>query len=82
MTYILWKDNVIGEYCQTPARVEDTTKLIAWLKENMPGFTYPRTGSRKVKSYRGNPVEFIPKLEYIDCFISGKSIHSFYYDLV
>ncbi|MCM3155590.1 hypothetical protein M3611_26725 [Priestia megaterium] len=83
MNYILWKDKIIGKYCITKVEgVEDIDKLIKWLKKEMAGFAYPRRVEELVKSYRGNKVEFIDKLELIDCFKSGKNIHSFYYDLI
>lgn len=83
LTYILWKDKILGKYCITKVEgVEDIDKLIKWLKKEMAGFTYPRQVEELVKSYRGNKVTYIYSLELIDCFKSGKKIHSFYFDMI
>lgn len=83
MKYILWKDKIIDSYCITQVEgVEEIDKLIKFLKKEMAGFAYPRVVEELVKSYRGNKVELIDNLELIDCFKSGKNIHSFYYDLI
>lgn len=82
MKYILWKDTVIGKYCLTPVEVEDPQDLIKWLKKEMAGFAYPRIVENYLKTYRGKEVVFIPSLELQDCYKTGKSIHSFYYDYI
>lgn len=82
--FIIWKDKVIGKYCITPIKGEEEEigKLINWLKKEMAGFSYPRLVDNLVKTYRGKPVEYIHKLELIECYESGKNIHSFYYDKI
>lgn len=83
MKYILWKDAEIGKYCMSPVKEDiNIQDLVKWLKKEMAGFTYPRVLEEKINRYRGNEVEFIAKNEMIDCFQSGKKIHSFYYDMV
>lgn len=81
--YLLWKDKVIGKYCITKLEgIDNEEGLVKWLKKEMAGFAYPRLVDNLVKTYRGNPVEYIHKMEMIDCWKSGKNIHSFYYDKI
>lgn len=83
MTYILWKDKILEKYCITKVEgVEDIDKLIKWLKKEMAGFTYPRVKNELVKAYRGHKVHYVSSVELIDCFKSGKKIHSFYFDMI
>jgi ribosomal protein L29 len=83
--YLFWNDKEIGKYCITPLESmtrEELEKMIKWLKKEMAGFTFPKVTHEMVKSYRGKKVEYIAKLEYIDCYKSGKSIHDYFYDLI
>jgi hypothetical protein len=81
--FLVWKDKEIDKYCITKLEgVSNEQDLIKWLKKEMAGFTYPRIEHNFLKTYRGQPVAFIHKLELIDCYKKGKNIHSFYYDMI
>lgn len=79
----MWKDKIMEGYYIAPiGEIEETDKLIRWLKREMAGFTYPRVMEEVVKRYRGNKVTFINSLELVDCYKSGKQIKAFYIDLI
>lgn len=56
--------------------------IINFLRKEMAGFTYPRLKDQPIKAYKGHDVKFIPRLELIDCFHSGKTIANFYRDFL
>lgn len=81
--FLVWNDGIIGKTCITPLKDEDLKDidgLIEFLRKEMAECSKFRVTDKPMKTYRGQEVHFIPRLELIDAYYSGKSIAQFYRD--